>query len=1194
MEVIINPTKVNFYTFFLEIHGDENESSLNLESVVKHFELDVYSIVDKEKGLLVKQKDTNNTIKSAFDICSSTRKINKEQNYSPSGFTKILFPQNSFSINYMNPQEIIPNGGYCKTCYNVGPNGHKNECSKPVMQDIRLTLSGLISCVYSIDKNLRTIIKNDDTINDALQSYMDKIKEYEKTDYNDDVYLKAANDLEESKKNILFDYVVRLHGSDDIATKINYSVIRKFQDQKFFPGCVELQYHDKNHNKVSIRIYEKKFVIVSCPSDSEKFYIINEIVRRLNNIPGQKFKIKPKPAIIKYAKGKFNIYSDKFDHVTNLDSIYSYFHPVDQAGQPINNVDGVKKTIYTGNEDSPTINTFIVSNEDDIYFKYTINEPKKGKMSFKDLIRTKLQGDILNFSEYKITAQIYSTGVIQLIFSYVTKDESNILYKLEDIDRYLNIISTCFDKIKDLFVFHYNNIKIIQPDAFFIDQEKNKISKHIHNTVSGIIPYSKAKFGLGNVIELFDYEEMEWTGKYAFIVYIKKVDNNLIYGVTFDQEFNDVIDESDYIQKGNDKFSGGIMTLPLVSVSGGNKAYLLDSNNIDGNFTLVSADNVSEYDEDKIDDFRIYKLNVGRSVYKNSSQVCPKTHDGVAIQPIPYSFYGRCPSGKNQYIDITGVRSRNDQLFYPKCTNISAKNKEEIQNKFISFILNGPSEIEKNQGKIKIGYLHNERIDDLFSGILIPGTTNIGNQIKYYNYIRKSWQEGIIKHVKKSHGDGSGLVYIYVADLDVDDEEDEIDVDRYIDNDSKFEGEDVGYRFFKITGKDLHPKHRESRNFKGLNFYLKTDKEKIDFLIDCAKKLNLVRPNLPKNDVAIQNRVIANINKLTGGGVSYRCVEPFVNKYIKYLTKYPYVATFIPSNSIRCLLYINDSDNIYIVESETNKVMRVNIVVPDNYSGILIDGYIDPNSFLYYPIDLLYFNGKQIKLHHINGNDPNKIQKLNEIINNCEHMIGAKDSLKFDNLLLIGPTDPNESLLSYIKNNKKNNYDIVFIPQNKKSCFLYWNYNIKNNNIVLQILQMQESNTLLTLGIMVPEEVDGKIKYTGMVPVSYKMKIYFPIKDDKQGVVNSLSVGDCIQFRFNIMQNGELNKNDPYVDIVKVGESSLKSYEYTKLQIASVVYNVKPETFNNENFWSFPANNLFLTHQSNSTLPLIETNNINF
>lgn len=1181
-ESIIDPSPLGFSTYFADVHRKFQNGVLNLTNLVENFPLDVDTEIT-DQGLIIKQGD--NIIKSSYDVCSSIRKINKEFTYKPVGFTKITYPENLRIVSYSRPPEIIPTGCWCTQCLKVGPFGHSETCNSPIQSSLRLTLSGFLKCYYPLDsavvrKRLRNI--REPEIKQAIDDFFGEINNVKEIISDEKAYVLAAKNFMKTN-DILFNDSIEFTDSTDIATNIKYSAVQSFSDTNFFPGCVELQYYNKQGKKVSIRIYENKLAIVSYPWNLENpETIINKVIERINGMYGpQTFEYGG--SVVKNANGKFRLFPAIVNKIIDLDKVYDYFHPVNEAtGAPKLNVEGVKVSYKTSSEVEGktvvTVNNYLESQHSDELFKYSvIKEPRRGRLSIKDIIKCNKRDGSIESSNIKVTIQIYNSGIVQLFFSYVDKDSP----VPTSIKKQLGIVEESFEKIKDMLVHHF---KQMDPEVFE-DVEPEEESSHIWNTVPGVIPYAKRKkVELGYQIEKYDKENDEWSGIYDYVVKVKreKGKSDLVYVIpgaeavvrSDVEKFTSLTKTVKNTQNGNlppVRFNDGTTGYSLESYKEGKKEYLVIEGEPDD---LVSIN---------VDDYRIYKKRGDKKPYEGSSQVCAKNTKGVPVKPVPYSFYGRCQGGKTQYIDRTGVRSRSDQKYYPCCVNISSKKDEkQVHENLINFLMDGMSDEEAEASNIEIDYVHGEPIEDRYSGTLEPGVNDIGNTVTFWN--GDEWIDGTIVHRKKLSGvgkDNASTQLFIESNEEVDDQEEHKKILKKITG--NYENE--GLKIYVITGKDLHPKYRESRKFKGLKNILKNEEDQKDLLIKCAHKLKILKPELDieKANTNLQKQVLKELKAITGSDKFsdiVATIEPFVSKRIKRLKKYAYVAAIIPDDVLRTLLLINGSNEQYLIDSN-NKVSKVDFDISDEYNGTIIDGFVT-NSLDFYPVDLVYNKGVKVSKGYLEKDKgrlfdlQNIVEKINKTRTPRSLIVKKPLGSRLEDGY-IGPTNEQESLMNYVfvtRGAIKTSTEILFIPQTGTSCFLLWKSRLVDQDIVLQLILKDPESGGWFLGM---KRVGEKHIRLNKDPLILTKKTQDDFKN-----------GDFVKLRINIMSNGEINPNNPYLNVRKASAEEMLPLEDTKLRLHTIIKMVDSSVFDDAEVWEFKSIKSAYMPNKSSRKPLKE------
>jgi len=163
-----------------------------------------------------------------------------------------------------------------------------------------------------------------------------------------------------------------------------------------------------------------------------------------------------------------------------------------------------------------------------------------------------------------------------------------------------------------------------------------------------------------------------------------------------------------------------------------------------------------------------------------------------------------------------------------------------------------------------------------------------------------------------------------------------------------------------------------------------------------------------------------------------------------------------------CLNDIKDENDIKQIRQ---------VFINTDFGNIIIDGYIVEN--IYYPFDLLFHNGKQLNIDYLWTSDEEDKGRLIELQNLVQTFSSAKaskgiiikkplgnyspgGSIFRENVRVspfIGPIDPYESLLTFVKSHRRKDNDILFVPQNGSGKYMIWRHFIPNEPIVVQLLR---------------------------------------------------------------------------------------------------------------------------------------------
>jgi hypothetical protein len=1018
--------------------------------------------------------------------------------------------------------------------------------------------------------------------------------------FDEEIFIQIAREINNSGHFFLIEeeFESKKKSIDDFLTDFNLEDIKtisglnKSGKKEYFPGTVILQY-SLNNKKTTIRFYDNFIHFITVPLNMNYNKVIRDVFSRFNRSVSANYV--PLNVIIEVAKGSFNIISENSPDIDiNLQTLYNCFHPVDTYKNPMTKNDYMYIKEFTKPDES-IVKLNFTENENTKY-EFTITQPENKRMTMIFVEYNLLSRP----GYYKITAQIHGSGIIQLTFGYtngskeyikldnslkynkieiiqVGKGIENLLEYQTNFMDYLvknqldNTVKKSFDSIKMLFFNKLNEIYEKNPDIFIKTNNKKKTSDRIYNIVPGILPYRKKIFPhAGNLVDFFDDNNDDWNDNYGwssddlnrgYIVDVVKRNYKTIYKIAKGIPLELPILKIDFIDKNfmPDKYS----TCPVVETPNG-RAYLLEEYNpIDKNkfWVLPITENPTEYDYKY---FRIYKYSITGKIDKGDVQVCSKTiSNGTEMRPYPYSFYGNCPGGMNEYVNRIGIRSRKDNKFYPVCEKV--KDRNETDREVIDFLLNGLTQNQLEDADIDQDIefeIYGVKIDDKFAGTFKPGTIDKGNKITFWNNeeFNPKWTEGIIVDYKKDHGLGNDLNYVkFIIEVEMDAE----------------------HKRYEVTGDQFHPMHREKRNFEGLNNIIPDlEKQKI-FMTEIAKELNLVTPTIPLPEVDDKTRthVLNLLSNMYGKKYGFKKMSkniiPFVNENIKNLGKRPYIAALIPTYGIRCKLFIHNQKNQYII-NETNSIMMISIDSNENLpDNTLIDGYItDTRKF--YPIDLLFFKGNIEMDNYISIGNFGRLFKLQNIVSKLNTSLKFSNSVKVESPLgksvinientqinepYVGPITEKMNLLKFIEKYKKNN-NILFIPQNGNGDIMIWLHNTTNTKLVLQLIN----------------KYPGKNKWALGLPVKGGNQI---LLDIPVVLGKNYHENDYITFNLNIMNSGILNMSEPYINIVKSSEDEAISTEETINVINLLLYSVNREIFENSKKWEF--SNIKMTYAADES-----------
>jgi hypothetical protein len=1228
-------SKVEYNNFMLELNSNGH---INREELAKHFRLDVESHSDAN-GLTVSQN--GKILRKTYDVSLSSRKINEQIKDFPIGFSKVFYAEGASSMTYNNPQESIPSGCWCNIdlCGGIGPQGHSHTCSYPNNLSLHLTLKGFTECIYSTDKKYRSRLKENDSteIREAVKYFSDLVEEMSVDiggEPTNEILIKAAIATNQNVKFKLLYKIPKDSVTDPskVFTNIKYQVVRNIPGLKkgrinYFHGATVIQYCSKVDGipkKSSIRVYDDaKMTIIPCNWDEKRSYedMVSNIYERINETDVD---ITPKDAIISVADGSFRLIPKQIDKGINLETFYNTLHPVDELGNPLQHNDYMSTSTYTLEGGEERVRRFVQEGRN--RYAYTITEEGRGKLAM-----TFFKYEDNEPTSYKVTTQVYNTGIVQLKFAYkddqAKEVEKRILRSLgssksgiyAQIEAQTKTIRAYFELIRKFMVTIIDKMFVNKMDIFS-NKELSRKSDKIFNTVPGVMPFGKKKnMYAGYIVDFFDDSREEWDDNYGWsvddsergvIVGVQKVKKDKdVFSVIIGEPTREKIIETPNLFKIKFKTAHDA---PLVNLENGEQAYLIE-NFVKGKdkHWVISGD-VNEY---TISDLRVHKQSINdNTVFKKDRQVCDKTEKGIDLRPDPYSFFGKCQGGLSQYIDRIGVQSRKDNKFYPKCTKVNddkstltSRNRKEVENEIVDFILNGLSDEQLEEGNINPEvevYMHGVPIKDKYAGTFKPGTIDIGNNITFWDDLLQGWTEATLIEYNKSHGPGNDMNYTsFILQRNTN-----IKCECTMEKNGKRDISQCNLHV-EVKGDLFHPKHRESRNFAGLNNIIPNDDKRKEFLIECAKKLNLVKPDiqLQKADLSIQTSVLKKLGEVIKApkgsfGSLVTGVEPFIEKSIINLIKQSYTAVLVPDDGIRCLLFIIDNEKDQYLIDSYDKVRRVSINFDTDIYNTIIDGFItDKNDF--YSFDLLFYNGLKANDDYVSDDQFNdtegRLIQLQTLINSSTVMktpnyiilkkplgnYGKRSMLKGKIQIqpFIGPIDPDESLIQFVKKYKKPNNNILFVPQKGSSRYIIWKHYAPNNPIVVQLLKQADIKDSWHIGL-IEKTADGLSKPWKLL----KIPIYLSKIKDEKGHDVVFKKNDFIKLRLNIMTNGIINENVPYINPSKASVDEAKTFEETKIDINLITRSIKEQVFQNADKWEFAKIQKVFVADESSRQPLKE------
>jgi hypothetical protein len=1107
-DVINVNSELIFDHYFLQVNLKNN---VNIQNVTDNFKLDVIQDSDKTYQIDPKTGATRIIDKSFKSWVS--KKDRKKELKNPIGFFKLELSENENTLLLSRPPSFIPDGCWCKQCGELKV--HLKECKAPIDNNICFTVAGFINC-------LNVISINTDIINELIVKFYKNLKEFVSKPGNNVVgeiykYLDVLNTGEFS--SLIYD---PSGGRLNIKLK---DVMKTSKSKGFFRGSLMIYRIGNDGNRNSIRIYKDQITIVSYKPSKDEFKdpkstFYYEVLERIGT------DVSPVSFKINAFNSKVYIFSKKLEsnkkYVLNLDQVYKYFYPTDSSGEPIEK-EPRKVYIHNSADNLQRENSYIVGKGSTIYL-YNISKPAKGKMSIF-FYKSKFDQDKVFIGHHKVTAQIYNSGMIQLIFSYENKN-----YNITDdyAKQYININNLLLE-IKDLLINHLKTLvqEFEQRGDFngviSITDGPNESTK-IFNTVDGMISYTKvSNVYPGFEVEEYDYNNDVWSGKIGYVVKTFNKKNELI--VSFDKPFLVKLDlKKDIISQGQEKF-----ILPIVKLEDGSKAYLVSRFNKDGKYYVITDISTKTLTDR---DIRTNKKDIFGIEEKGVSQVSPAKE-----QPKPFSFYGECD--KDEIVEFGGRISRKNNKIYPYCRKIKGNDINYVKN----FIFKGFSRAEKDLYNIMPGKVINEPIEDVFSAVLKHDEIYTGSEVTFFDEDSGTWLTGIIRSRKKIGGGNDNGHVDYT-----------IEVENIIDGVHSS-------TMYTVVGDNFHPKHRESRDFPGLNKIFNDDEEKIkEFLISCAEKLNIVKSTLgiQKIDDGLKRDINNYIKNLVDKKDIFDLVDVkgFYGSNIRdVITQSAFIACFVPENSIECFVILNNA-GMFLITKDNIDESSINVVKLDakfsrNLKDVIIYGHVKkyPTGYKFYPLDLIY-NTNYLTEDYLYGSesisDSGRLISLYEILDliNIQGIEIIKDN-KY-----IGPIDPEVSILSFVSdfiNKEKNNYDIYFIPQ--KDMKTYFKYTSRYEQTQMVVKVFSKNKYSYTLGY-IDSDTGNEVKIFDK-PVLYN-------KD--------LEVGENVVIEFNLDDKFSLIKENPCKIIKKTVQEPLSAEKNMSLIEKILCHNDK-DTFKNDEFW---------------------------
>jgi len=1163
-------------SFGLMIKSDDQNIDLN--KFTKSFDVDVEV---NPGGTYLQQEHDGISVavsKSYIKMC----RPNKNQDIRrPEGFVKIQYSKktkkqkNTALAGFSGRQTIsrpsvgpIPQGVWCSICKNYGPYFHKENCSDPVDDKLRVTLFGFISCVIEGNK-----VNEDEDVVKLRDLFVSKMGD--RTTVAKSEYIDLYNSFEfEVIGDSVYDWPLLNFHYKQLNTEVGP---KNKKNKSFFSNCSIVSYNFKNQGSTSIRVYDSGLIhLVSCPWEHKDFYI--KFVNQLNNANGiinketgdkDVYIINTNESLVTTVFSSYSLLPDNLE--LNLKKLYNYFWPQDDSGIPIlNNISPkrvfTKEYTYTGNkvDHNYLVNKFsntIPFYRFEIEYRDDLSTPKIIMKLIPCLSTTKDKSIPTYCKPYKLTLMIFKSGKVQSIFSYCKEEDVGLTEdKLCDENPFM-VPDNILDQYKDIqheleqaMEFIYQSVENIS-NMVTVEVKSSILDKKDVNTVSGISPYrEKEKIELGEIVEIFNKDTMEFDRKG------KVIENEDEFSV-------EIMDEED-------ELTGEL--------------------------------------EDGL------KISDIRSVIQSSMQVArsKKAGTNIGIKPDPYSFKGICPGGDKYYIPLEGMQAR-DNLYYPYC---SVKKKDKY-NIYIDQILNGFPNTEEEE----IDFDIQKNADfDIYSGMIKPNVLEIGKSVKFKK--NGNQYEGIITDTHRT-SNKSGLDNVISYTVENNDEIFEIngsDLLLEYREDRRWEGlgNNVQLQRIKLMecanklGLSQSPYTTENQNIKLQNKVMGYLKTITGSSLPFAKKTSVLTPT---TFAKFKSRPYIAAAFPVGSQrvmlLSYKGKHYFIDEFMLIMKldfninseitvlldgyiKKTDVITYYP---IDCMVFgkklninyfydkdnKNDNDNEDNEDNDNDNDDEDNEDNEDNDDDEMVkfietietidnfDKFKDIDGFLKY--GRLFYTIMMSRVYSMTNNKNSiKFAVPEQYI---APFVGKRNIL---GKILIKPTSiKDRSIIEDINSLFKKStidLDLTFIPQKGTGNFLRWKRQLKTP-IVLQLIK--GSKNKYTVGVN-----KETIRPFNNTEINIPANIMSKIKDKKQ---------KYIKFDLNFMSNGTLNPEEPLtLDVIEpvVTEEDILTHNRTQLIVDAMISPIPERVFRSQTEWKLviPKYMVFNVDSINpGTNPLILT-----
>lgn len=436
-----------------------------------------------------------------------------------------------------------------------------------------------------------------------------------------------------------------------------------------------------------------------------------------------------------------------------------------------------------------------------------------------------------------------------------------------------------------------------------------------------------------------------------------------------------------------------------------------------------------------VSELEIVKKGILNTIDGKQPKVCANRS---GLRPIPYSFYGQCPSG-DMYVRPEG-KPRGDGTYEPCCYKTKTGG-QDSEDRYNDIILNGYPD--------KLAIFHKEYIPDPDdrSAVYKPGT-----------------------------------------------------------------------------------KIQESRRFKGLNNMEATE------LLSCIEDAGYIRKKTIFDVYhSFKDQVLNDYSKLIGfKRLPFQQSVAMTINTSKKLTEYAYILTPINDEAINVILYFNELGESYFINLNRD-VSESSLPAISDLRNSIIEGYLYPLSdeFIFYPIDILYIQGKNImNLAFLGKSKDSRYNALMYSVNTINatgsNSLQIEVDSRFDLNIVQGAQNflTNVSTFGEISGLLFIPIDLEYFPKTLNKNLLLWTDTKKYSNLMLTLNVISKSGNRWEI------KIDSKSIPLNLLPQE-SGTIEIPVKFvNKNNVVDN----DIVLFEINLNVNGSINTKKPLKAIQKLDE----------------------------------------------------------